>query len=86
MSKAEERRLASGLNSMSMNCQEIMESKETTEDKETRSEQQDNMKNNLMEQTKIPQVRAIVERQDPSSKVIFLLTLASFCVIFICSR
>jgi hypothetical protein len=85
MSKAEERRLASGLSSMSMNCQEIMESKETTEDKETRSEQQDNMKNNLMEQTKIPQVRAIVERQDPSSKVIFLLTLASFCVIFICS-
>jgi hypothetical protein len=69
-----------------MNCQEIMESKETTEDKETRSEQQDNMKNNLMEQTKIPQVRAIVERQDPSSKVIFLLTLASFFVIFICSR
>lgn len=56
---------------MSMNCQEIMESKETTEDKETRREQQDNMKNNLMEQTKIPQVRAIVERQDPSSKVIF---------------
>ncbi|KAG6746251.1 hypothetical protein POTOM_050782 [Populus tomentosa] len=55
---------------MSMiNCQEIMESKETTEDKETRSEQQDNMKNNWMEQTKIPQVRAIVERQDPSSKV-----------------
>jgi hypothetical protein len=86
MSKAEERRLASGLSSMSMNCQEIMESKETTEDKETRSEQQDNMKNNLMEQTKIPQVRAIVERQDPSSKVIFLLTLASFFVIFICSR
>ncbi|KAL9380742.1 hypothetical protein Peur_026399 [Populus x canadensis] len=78
MSKAEERRLASGLNSMSMNCQEIMESKETTEDKETRSEQQDNMKNNLMEQTKIPQVRAIVERQDPSSKEVDDLTIRRF--------
>lgn len=78
MSKAEERRLASGLNSMSMNCQEIMESRETTEDKETRSEQQDNMKNNLMEQTKIPQVRAIVERQDPSSKEVDDLTIRRF--------
>ncbi|KAJ6860420.1 hypothetical protein NC651_036718 [Populus alba x Populus x berolinensis] len=58
---------------MSMNCQEIMESKETTEDKETRREQQDNMKNNLTEQTKIPQVRAIVERQDPSSKSFTIL-------------
>ncbi|KAJ6959622.1 hypothetical protein NC653_037853 [Populus alba x Populus x berolinensis] len=78
MSKAEERRLGSGLNSISMNCQEIMESKETTEDKETRREQQDNMKNNLMEQTKIPQVRAIVERQDPSSKEVDDLTIRRF--------
>ncbi|KAF9667614.1 hypothetical protein SADUNF_Sadunf15G0042000 [Salix dunnii] len=58
-SKAKERRL----------------SKETTKDKETRSEQQDSMKNNWMEQAKIPQVRAIVERQDPSSKVVVLLLL-----------
>ncbi|KAF9668124.1 hypothetical protein SADUNF_Sadunf15G0095800 [Salix dunnii] len=55
-----------------------MESKETTEDREARSEQQDNMKNNRMEQTKIPQARAIVERHDPSSNVVVLLTLASF--------
>ncbi|KAG5229749.1 phosphatidylinositol transfer protein [Salix suchowensis] len=63
---------------MSMNCQNIMESNETTEDKETRSDQQDSMKNNWMEQTKIPQVRAIVERQDPSSKEVDDLTIRRF--------
>ncbi|CAK7336851.1 unnamed protein product [Dovyalis caffra] len=64
--------------SMTMNRQQIMESKETTEDEETRSEQQVNMKNNGMEQTKICQVRAIVERQDPSSKGVDDLTIGRF--------
>ena len=73
------------LNIMSMNCQKIMESNETTEDKETRSDQQDTMKNNWMEQTKIPQVRAIVERQDPSSKEVFSSLLLLFLSFLLAS-